>query len=89
MGGDEDTTTLESTTGKSHTTLADSHNSRLAVWCWLHMYLSTIPETTPHLSSVPETVLGQHMPVGRNMKVKEKCQFHDQRADFSIYETSW
>ncbi len=61
----------KSTTGKSHTTLSDSHNSRLAVWCWLHTYPSTIPETTPRLSSGPGTVLEQHMPMGRKIKVKK------------------
>lgn len=65
----------KSTTGKSHTTLSDSYNSRLAVWHWLHTYPSTIPETTPHLSWGPGTVLEQHMPMGRKMKVKEKLSF--------------
>lgn len=71
-GQNENTITKQKqqTTGRSHTTLAGSCNSRLAVWHWHYTYPSTIPETTPRLSSVPETVQVQHMPVDRKWKWK-------------------
>ncbi|KAI7795952.1 barrier-to-autointegration factor, partial [Triplophysa rosa] len=49
-------------TGRSHTTLAGNCNSRLAVWYLHHTYPSTIPETTPRLSSVPETSFTVNLP---------------------------